>query len=70
MNKYGDIEKVKSDIKTLNEILERQGSSLLIDCIAEKTGNSVNKFKLNKFERMSVLNSLVEEFKESLLERI
>lgn len=68
--KYGDIENVKADVKSLHEILARQGSSLLLDCIAEHVGQTVLKFKLNSAEAEKILNNLTGELKESIFERI
>jgi hypothetical protein len=69
VSKYGDVDRVKSDVETLNEILGRQGSSLLIDVIAESVGATSNRFKLSDSERQRLVESLVTELKESLLER-
>jgi len=70
LKKYGDLERVNEDIKTLKDILQRQGTSLLIDCISEMSGRVVNEFKLNKQERETLIRSLVNELRESMLERI
>lgn len=70
VTKYGDVAKVKADSKTLSEIQSRQGSSLLIDSIAEHVGNVVNKFNLNSEDSKRLMESLVSELKESILERI
>lgn len=68
--KYGDVENVKADCKILNEILARQGTSLLIDVIAEHIGDTVIKFNLNSVESKRILESNVNELKEAILERI
>lgn len=70
MTKYGDIEKVKQDVKTLNEILTRQGSSLLIDVIAESIGNAAIKFKMSDLDRNRLQHDIVSEFNNSICERI
>lgn len=67
--KYGDVENVKSDVKTLNEILGRQGTSLLIDVIASYVGEKVIRYKINHIETTRLVKSLVAELNESLLER-
>lgn len=69
VTKYGDLDNVKKDGKALHEILSRQGVSLLIDVIAEHAGNTVVKYKLSDTERNKLVDSLVNEFKESLSER-
>jgi wobble nucleotide-excising tRNase len=68
--KYGYEEKVKDDVKKLNEILSRQGSSLLLDAIAEHAGTTANVFKMPDHERETLTKSLVNELKEALLERV
>lgn len=69
VTKYGDLDNVRSDVKTLNEILDRQGTSLLIDVIAEHCGDTVNKFKLSDTESKRVLDTLVTELRDAILER-
>lgn len=68
--KYGDVENVRTDVDTLHEIYSRQGSSLLIDVIAEVCGFTANKFNLNSEERARLLETLVAELRESISERI
>ena len=68
--RYGDYDNVTKDVKTLNEILNRQGNNLLIDVIAEHAGNAAIKFKFSETEKTRLIDSLVSDLKESLLERI
>lgn len=68
--KYGDLDRVKADAVTLREILSRQGSSLLIDVIAECAGETANKFNFHSSDRCMTLIALVDELKESLKERL
>ena len=70
MSHYGDIERVKTDAETLSEILSRQGSRLLIEVLAENTGKSASKFKLNDRDRERLTESLIRDLKESLNERV
>lgn len=70
VSKYGDTENVKKDVKTLNEILQRQGNSLLLDVVAEHAGETANKFKMLPSDRFMLMISLVGELKESLKERL
>ena len=70
VNNYGDTDNVKKDTRVLNDILSRQGTSLLIDVIAETTGETCNKFKLNSLDRRQLVNTLVDELREALLERV
>jgi len=50
IKKYGDSENVPQDVKTIFEILDRQGSSILIDCLAEKVG-AANSYSLKLFRQ-------------------
>ena len=68
--KYGDINNVKADVKALNDIISRQGTSLLIDTISNSVGDAVNKYKLESTEAQRIVKALVTELNESLLERI
>ena len=69
INKYGDRDQVPADCRTLNDIISRQGTSLLIDCIAEHVGTVALKFNMSPQDRMNVLHSLVAELREALAER-
>lgn len=70
INKYGDMENVKSDLETLKDIQSRQGDSLLIDRIAEQAGSLSIKYKLSTLERKNLIDSLVNELTEALNERL
>lgn len=70
INKYGDMPNVKADSKVLFEILSRQGSTLLIDVIAEYTGDTANKFKFHSSDRAMTRLALVSELDEALKERL
>lgn len=67
--KYGDIDNVKRDVKTLMEILGRQGSSLLIDVIAESVAHAVNKFTMDKESHYTLCANLINELDSALLDR-
>lgn len=67
--KYGDTENVLTDLKDLKEIISRQGTSLLLDAIAEHVGLSVNNFNLSRLECEKLKDSLVNELSEALNER-
>ena len=69
INKYGDNEHVSADIAVLNEIMGRQGPSLLIDCMAESIGHTCISYKLSGQDRQRLVSSLVDELKQALLER-
>ncbi len=70
IQKYGDVDRVKADALTIRRILERQGSSLVIDVIAEKTAEIANAFKLDYLDRSNTRMSLVDELNEALMERL
>lgn len=67
---YGDIENLKSDLKTLNEILSRQGQNLFIDVLAEAIGEACATFSLNAMERERLLDGALSDLKNAISERI
>lgn len=69
-SRYGDTDLVKTDASILGEIWGRQGSALLLDVVAEKTGEASNKYQWSKEERQNVILFLVDEFKNALEERL
>ena len=68
-SRYGDIDKVKEDVKTLNEILKRQGSNLLLDIVAESAGYAAIDFQMTAVDRHNLRSSLLNEFHSALVER-
>jgi hypothetical protein len=70
VSKYGDTERVKEDAKTLREIIERQGSSLVIDCLSEYIGETANRWAMDNEERKKLMQSVTFEFRVSLDERL
>ena len=70
LSNYGDIDRVKEDVKTLNEILSRQGSNLLLDVVVENVGKCTIMFKLDTEGRSIVCKGLVEDFMNALQERL
>lgn len=70
VTKYNDVSRVKDDVKVLNEILQRQGISLLIDVIANLCGERSIHWKFNEKERAELINNVVTEMRESLAERL
>lgn len=67
--KYGDIENVTKDVKTIKDILARQGTSLLIDVIAEKIGEMNLKFNLQESDITKLKESLTIELRDAINER-
>lgn len=70
IHNYGDMPKVKNDFKTINEIVSRQGLTILIRALAENIGESSLKFKLNFNDRTRLFESVMTEVRETILERI
>jgi hypothetical protein len=66
---YGDISNLKQDIKQLNDILDRQGTNLIIDVLAEYIGNQNLRWKLTNSEMLHIVDALNSELKEAVLER-
>ncbi len=70
INKYGDNENLRSDLKTLIGIYNRQGSTLFLDFIAEQSGKAAINFKMSEQDRANLIESLIKDLKEALLERV
>lgn len=70
INKYGDTNNVKADLKTLHDIIARQGQTLLIDVIAETCGDAANKFKMSATERATLTQKTLSDLSEALNERL
>ena len=68
--KYGDESKVSDDTKTLKDIFNRQGSSFLLDVLAELVGDATRKFTLRPSESKYLKTSLVNELSRSIDEWI
>ena len=68
--KYGDESNVSNDVKALTDIINRQGSTLLLEVIAEQVGHAKLKFDLTEAEVAKVRNSLRDELNEALNERV
>jgi hypothetical protein len=70
LREYGDFEQVSEDVKALHDILNRQSTKLVIDCLAEHIGNIARKFNLTDEESLRVLERLQAELTEQTMERI
>lgn len=70
LRNYGDFDNVKNDVKTLHDIIKRQGTNLLADCIAEHLGSVSQTYNLNIDESKRMLDCVLKELKEQTLERI
>jgi len=67
---YGDEQNVANDVKVLTDIINRQGSGILIEVIAELVGRTKIQFDLNEAEIAKIRMSLREELNEALNERV
>jgi len=68
--KYGDTDKVPKDVTTLKEIYSRQGTTLFIDVIADIIGTNALQFNLDTAERLRLMDSICNELREAISERI
>lgn len=68
--KYGDYDNVTKDVRTITDILNRQGMTLILEVIAEKVGSTVIEHKLNSDDAVRIMNSILNELKEEILERV
>lgn len=66
---YGDVDRVKQDVTTLNDILSRQGSRLLLDVIAESIGRAALTYKLTPLEVTRLRNSTIDSLNMAIIER-
>jgi hypothetical protein len=67
---YGDLHNLTSDIKTITDILNRQGANLVLDVIGEFMGDASNRFKLSTTEREKLIRSTIENLENALSERL
>lgn len=70
INNYGDVERVKADAATLQDIFNRQGSDFIIDSHASCVGQTANTYKVDTQGREYLIKSLSEAFKIALSERL
>ena len=68
--RYGDYDNVTKDSKAIYDIQSRQGSTILLECIAESIGDACIKFNLSDKEKKKLLNKTINNLKEEILERI
>lgn len=67
--RYGDYDNVTKDSKALFDILQRQGSGLLLEVIAEQVGKTALATKLNAADIRRLKVSLVNELCDAIDER-
>lgn len=68
--RYGDYGNAKEDIKTLWDILHRQGNKMLIDVMAEHVGKYCAKYDLGSSDRAMTKISILDELEDAINERI
>ena len=67
--KYGDEDNVKTDKMIVNEIIGRQGLSLIIDVIVDQYESISVKYKLDNISRTSLENNVIKELQSTFNER-
>ncbi len=70
LRNYGDFERIKSDVQTLHDIINRQGTNLVVDCMAEIIGKTSSTHNLTFDESKQALDSIIDELKTQTFERI
>jgi len=70
LRNYGDFNNIQNDVKTLHDIINRQGTNLVVDCLAESLGNTGLKFNLTDKECIKIMDSIIDEFRTQTFERI
>ncbi len=70
IDKHGDPDNVVKDIISLNDIIRRQGTHLVIEALGESVGNTCKKFGLSEKDKMKILGSLISELTNSISEKL
>lgn len=66
---YGDYGNVKQDVAVLTDILNRQGSYLLLEVMAENVGKATLNFKLSQKEVDVVVSKDCDTYRALVNER-
>lgn len=67
---YGDLDNVKEDLSTLKDVLERQGSDIVLEAIAEQIGQCRLKFNLSGAELSAIVSSIKLSLDDLIGERV
>lgn len=67
---YGDLDNVKKDSVILKDILERQGSDIVLESIAEQIGQCKLKFNLSGAELSAIVSSIKLSLDDLIGERV
>lgn len=70
VTKYGDLPNVKNDAKTLRDIIDRQGTDLILDALAEHVGECAIKFKFHSSDTAMTKIALLDALESAINERI
>lgn len=68
--KYGDYSNIRKDVQAINDILYRQGVSIILETIAEKIGQDNLDYKFTEKEVTRLKDSIVNELRDAINERI
>jgi hypothetical protein len=67
---FHDESNVQRDIKTLHDIIERQGYLFLLEVVANGLGRFAETYKIKALERCSLIDKTVQLFSKTLSERV
>lgn len=66
---YGDYDNIRKDSINLIDVLNRQGSDIFFEILADHVATSKNKFNLSQDEVNRVINSHINTYRELIEER-
>ena len=69
LRNYGDLSNLTNDNKTLSDIIQRQGLTLIVDHIANFVGENAIKWNLSSDEVNRLTDSLIFDLKNAISER-
>ena len=69
INNYGDMPNVQKDAKALHDILNRQGSRIFLEVMADHLGTVANTHRLSQQEVNTVVNGDIKIYQELVGER-
>lgn len=67
---YGDYDNVTKDAKQLIDILNRQGSHIFLEVLADQLAQTSYAYSLSQDERNTYHKSICNDLKSLILERI
>ena len=66
---YGDYDNVTKDANALMDILNRQGTGIALEVLADFLANTSHKFKLTADEKQHTIDAVTAELRELFSER-